>query len=109
SSIYLADGVGGIVAIFLVKFTHKIQDTDDRLWLVVGDIPSAYLVVESNDTPAKVLEEYCQLMEEWISAVEISGDLQGVYPVDAAPTIANAEQLKERVYLLRKEIVLNSN
>jgi hypothetical protein len=104
---YLACGVGGIVGIFLVEFTYKIQSTDEKLWIFVGDIPSAYLVVELNDNPTQALERYCQLMDDWILAVKTSADLKEVYPVDAAPTIENAEQLKERIDLLRREMIFN--
>ena len=101
---YLAYGVGKVVAIFLVEFPEKIRETDDSLWVVVGDLPSAYLVVEPEDKPAGALARYCELMEDWISAVKISGDLRNVFPVAAAPTYENADLLRSRIRFLRKEI-----
>jgi hypothetical protein len=41
--IYLGCGVGGVVAVFLFHFRERIQGTDEWLWVVVGDLPSAYL------------------------------------------------------------------
>jgi len=42
---YLGFGVGNVVALFLFRFDKPIRETDDWLWVVVGDLPSAYFVV----------------------------------------------------------------
>jgi hypothetical protein len=39
---YFADGFGGTVALFLFEFEGKLGGTDDCLWVVAGDLPSAY-------------------------------------------------------------------
>src|SRR5688572_15136850 len=62
---YLAYGVGGVAAIFLFQFAEKIGGTDQELWVVVGDLPSAYLVVIPEDSPKSALGRYCELMDEW--------------------------------------------
>lgn len=100
---YLASGVGAVVAIFLFKFSKKIQQADDQLWVVVGDLPSAYLVVEEDDSPA--LERYCGLMEDWVAAVRDSGALSEVFPVSTEPTVENAESLERRIAFLLAEII----
>jgi hypothetical protein len=104
-AMYLAYGVGGIVALFFVEFPYKIKGTDDQLWIVDGDLPSAYLVVETDDSPADALERYCGLMDEWAAAVRVGGGLNTVYPVEAEPTLENAESLEGRVAFLRAEII----
>jgi hypothetical protein len=106
--VYFTDGVGGIVAVFLVELTRKIQcgaDDDDRLWVVVGDLPSAYLVVEPSDNPGEALERYCAMMEGWITAVRTGSDLRKVYPVEAPPTKENAAQLKSRLGFVKREVL----
>lgn len=105
SATYLASGVGRIVAVFLFEFSRKIRETDDRLWVVVGDLPSAYLVVEAQDSPAEALERYCVLMEDWIAAVRDSDNLRDVFPVSAEPTLENAESLEKRIAFLLAEII----
>jgi hypothetical protein len=87
-AIHLASGVGGIVAVFLFEFDRKIQGTDDQLWVVVGDLPTAYLVVEPKDGPAQALERYCE---------RGTGELREVFPVSAEPTPENAELLEKRI------------
>jgi hypothetical protein len=104
-AMYLAYGVGGVVAVFLVEFPHKIKGTDDRLWIAVGDLPSAYLVAKPDDSPADALERYCGLMEAWIAAAREGGDLNKVYPVTAEPTLENADLLERRVAFLLAEII----
>ena len=102
---YLAHGVGGVVAIFFVEFPRKISGTDDKLWIVVGDLPSAYLVVEPDDSPGDALERYCGIMEDWIAAVRDGADLNNVYPVTAEPSRENADLLERRVAFLLAEII----
>jgi hypothetical protein len=105
SDCYLASGVGSVVALFLFKFAYKIQDSDNQLWVVVGDLPSAYLVVDADDSPQQAMDRYCELMEEWIAAVRDSASLETVFPVSAAPTVENAELLEKRIAFLVAEIL----
>lgn len=98
-------GVAGIIAIFLFRFEEKIGGTDDKLWVVVGDLPSAYLVVEPRDNPREAVERYCGMMEEWCDAVTGDLDLSNVYPVQAEPTEFNADLLRKRIGFIRKELI----
>jgi len=103
---YLAHGVGGVVALFLVEFTQKISGSpDDTLWLVVGDLPTAYFVTENVTTVRDALECYCSIMDDWVSAVLDDRDLEEVYPVEAEPTEANARELESRLQFLRRDII----
>jgi hypothetical protein len=105
-AIYLAVGVGGIVAIFYCELREKIGNSDDdALWVVVGDIPSAYLVVEPDDSATEALGRYCDMMEAWAFAVEASTPLAEVFPIEAKPTYDNARSLRERVAFIRSEIL----
>lgn len=105
TAMYLADGIGGVVAVFLVEFEGKIGGTDDRLWVVAGDLPSAYMIVEPDDCAREALETYCILMDDWVAAVRGDGDFGGVYPVEAARTEEHADMLASRLDFIRKEII----
>jgi hypothetical protein len=105
---YLGDGVGGIVAIFLFVFSRKIKSSDTQLWVVVGDVPSAYLVVESGDSPIDALNTYCGLMDDWIANVRANGDGSEVFPVTAARTKSNADSLETRLKFIREELIERS-
>jgi hypothetical protein len=105
SAMHLAYGIGGVIALFLVRFERKIAQTDDKLWIVVGDLPDAYLVVETEDNPRDAIERYCLLMDEWINEVLGSGNFADVFPVDAEQTPENAELLRQRLDVIRTEIL----
>lgn len=103
----LAYGIGDVVAIFYVEFSRPIDGGDTALWVVVGDLPSAYLVTDVIDSPRVALESYCNLMDDWINAALGAAPLDSAFPVAVAPTRENAERLKTRIAYLRKSIVPN--
>ncbi|HEX4145450.1 MAG TPA: hypothetical protein VHY91_18235 [Pirellulales bacterium] len=98
-------GVGGILAVFLFRLAAKIGDSDDRLWVVVGDVPSAYLVTEHATDPPSALSVYCDLMDQWTRAVVRGSPLDDVFPVAAHPTLENATTLTSRTKFIREEII----
>ena len=73
--------------------------------MVVGDTPSAYLVTDEAPDPASARRAYCDLMEEWASAVSAGKPLKGIYPVAAAPTKDNAEMLNRRMTYIRDHLI----
>lgn len=103
---YLGDAVPGIFGLFLFELSAAIRGTeDDCLWVVVGDLPSAYFVVDEAPNPAAALSVYCDLMEDWIRAVRENTSLEAVYPVAAEPTEQHAGMLASRITFLRERII----
>ena len=102
---YLALGVGGVVAVFLFYITPRFEDVDRYLWVIVGDLPPAYLVVEDNPTAADALEAYCSEMNSWVEAVRKGESVEELIPVNAPPNRDYAEQLNGRLEFLRSEIM----
>ncbi|HVP13455.1 MAG TPA: hypothetical protein VMV94_19940 [Phycisphaerae bacterium] len=103
--IYLGCGVGGVVAVFLFHFSKPIQGTDEWLWVVEGDLPTAYLVLDQASDPVTALDLYCGLMDEWARAVLAAQPLQDVFPVEAEPTPDNAENLLKRLDFIRTRLL----
>jgi len=101
----LAFGIGGIVAVFLVELEKPVGETDKLLWVVVGDIPSAYLVVDDGTNPMSALRRYCGLMEDWANAVINQADLESVFPVQAHASYDNAKDLLKRIAFIRSEVL----
>lgn len=100
----VAYSVPRVMSLFLVTITPK-ADTDAVLWAVVGDLPSAYFVTDDAETPAKALDVYIELMEDWVAAVRSTGELDDVFPVEANASTENAALLEERLRFVRSELV----
>ena len=104
-SVHLAYGIGGVVAVFLVQITPHSDDVDKCLWVVVGDVPPAYIVVDDNPTAADALDAYCSEMEAWVEAVDKGASVDELIPVNAPPTPEHAEQLGGRLKYIRSRIL----
>jgi len=105
-SVHLAFGIGGVVAAFLVQFEEAIDGTDDdALWIIIGDLPTAYVIVEPGDDGDAALSRYCELMEDWAFNVLKGNSLEESFPVEAEPTHENAELLSQRIAFIRTEIL----
>ncbi|HYJ41001.1 MAG TPA: hypothetical protein VEW08_09435 [Steroidobacteraceae bacterium] len=105
TSIHLAFGIGGVVAAFLFQFDEVIEDSDDALWVIVGDLPSAYVIVEPEDDGMSALSRYCEMMEDWTINVLEGNSLDDSFPVDVEATAEHAEMLNQRIAFLRTEII----
>ncbi len=101
---YFGLGVGGVVAVFLFRI-EPAEGADEWLWVVCGDLPSAYLVTDRASTPTRALEVYCELMKGWVDAVRGGSPLDEVFPVAIPPTEDAARALEKRVAFLREEVI----
>lgn len=102
---YFGAGVGGVFALFLFKFDRSINADDDRLWVVEGDLPSAYFVTDHAHDPASALATYCQLMDDWAGAILNGRPLDTVFPIAVSPTVEHANMLKSRTTFIRDSII----
>ena len=99
-------GVGGVVAVFLFKLAAPVGGHDQWLWVVVGDVPSAYMVTDNAPDPGSALNCYCELMGDWSHAVLNNLPIEEFFPVAAPATPANATSLARRIAFIRKNILL---
>lgn len=98
-------GVGGIVAVFLFEIDPATPNIDKLLWVVVGDLPPAYMVIDDLPTPLDALRTYVDLMEEWIAAVRDGKSTEECIPVNRAPTRESADALEARLNFLKQEFL----
>lgn len=103
--IRIAYGIGGVIAVFFVRLREPIADDDDALWVIVGDLPSAFMVTDDISNAPDALQAYCELMDDWVAAVLHGHSLDQVFPVRAAPTRDHAEMLASRMRFIREEII----
>jgi hypothetical protein len=100
--VYFGCGVGGVMAVFYFRIVPRDADVDEYLWVVVGDIPPAYLVTDNSRTPSEALRSYIDEMRRWVAAVESDQSVDELIPVNATPTRENAVALKKRLDFLEK-------
>jgi hypothetical protein len=110
---YVGDiAVGGIVVVLLVQIIPSSDDVDEWLWLIVGDVPPAYLVTDDAPNPATALAIYLDLVKEWVSAAEQGDDVSGLMPINTpdgdeplTPTSSNAEALGVRIESIQRLVL----
>jgi len=102
-------GVGGICAVFLFEIIPASQDVDSFLWIVIGDLPPAYLVTDNISNYVEALETYVELMQEWVNAVKQGKSIEQCIPVNAPPTHEYADLLERRLNTIRQEFLPKQN
>ena len=99
---YFGAGIGGVVAIFLFGIVPARQQVDEWLWVVVGDLPSAYLVTDDCEVPSEALQGYITEMRKWVRLAKAGRTSPNVIPVNVPPTPEWAKELEGRLDLPRK-------
>ncbi|SHG36519.1 hypothetical protein [Massilia sp. CF038] len=99
-------GVGGLFAVFLFEIENAADPGDALLWVISGDLPPAYLVLEGGSTdPAQALATYVDLMQAWADAAGQGASVADLIPVNVAPTQDNARALGSRLAYLREHFL----
>ena len=101
----LAFAVPGVLGVFLLNLKPARAGVDDTLWVVTGDLPPAYLVCDDAPDWQQALTRYIEEMARWVSAVRTGKELDGVIPVNAPATPANADLLERRLKYIREELL----
>jgi hypothetical protein len=96
--------IPGVVGVFLVNIEPTNPDVDPWLWLIVGDIPPAYLVTDDAPSPRRALELYVEEMRLWTAAAHAGHDVSELIPVNVEPTSANAANLDRRLAFLAEKV-----
>lgn len=102
---YFGAGVGQVVAIFLFNIVPRQAAVDDWLWVVVGDIPPAYLVVDQAKTPSTALVAYVDEMRRWIQLAKRGQTSSEVIRVNMPATAEWAQKLEKRMNFLEENIL----
>ncbi|WFB64871.1 hypothetical protein PZ892_06590 [Sphingobacterium sp. WM] len=89
-----------ILGVFLFEIEPAVSGVDKYVWIVVGDIPPAYIDVESGGDPQGALESYVAIMRDWVDTVLDGESVEDCYPVEVPPTKEYAEMLQVRLDLL---------
>ena len=103
--LYFGAGVGDVFAVFLAHIQPATHSVDEYLWIVVGDIPPAYLVTDDCGDPEKALEGYIWEMRKWVALTKEGRTSEEVIPVNAPVTPESAEALSNRLDALEQKII----
>ncbi len=101
----VAFAVPEVLGIFLLQLEPSKPNVDRSLWVVVGDLPPAYLVCDDAPDWRQALARYSEEMSRWVRAVKTGASLDQVIPVNAAATLENAESLERRLEFIVREIL----
>lgn len=105
---YLGYGIGDVVALFLFEIENLASPDDSYLWVVVGDLPSAYFVLDDACNPEDALCVYLGLMDEWATTVLSDLPTEDCFPVKLPsdfPKKEAAEMLTIRLDFLKNKIL----
>ncbi len=90
--------------VFLFKIEPFYPVVDRWLWVVVGDIPPAYLVCDKSSNPDDAIRAYVYEMRRWVVAVENGLPVDGLIPVSGGATVEVAKMLGSRIDLMQEYI-----
>jgi hypothetical protein len=98
---YFGGGVGGIFAVFFFHIRPSRPEVDPWIWIMVGDIPPAYLPLADCDSPAVAFRTYILGMSKWVELArkgQTGAPDQGIPPVKLPATPEWAERLNQKLY-----------
>ena len=97
--------IGGVVAAFLFRIEPASPEVDDQLWVIVGDLPPAYLVTDQAPDGETALRLYIGEMRRWVEAAKNRLYVDNLIPVEAPPTAENADALETRLDYIESRIL----
>ncbi len=104
SRAFYAGGVGGIFAIFLFDIVPTRSEIDRWIWIMVGDIPPAYLPLADAKSARGVFKTYIQGMMRWVQLAREGKEgtsQDGVPPVNVPATPEWAAEVEKRLHAIR--------
>ena len=102
---YLAFDIGDVLGVFLFRIEPRLVGVDDTLWVVVGDVPPAFLVCDDAPDWAGALRCYIREMQRWVAAVRSGSSLDGIIPVNVSATAEHAEMLSSRLDYIQDHVL----
>ena len=100
----LAFAVAGILGVFRVDIVPG-GGADPTVWVVVGDVPPAYLAYEPDDSWQDALRGYVEEMRLWTEAARAGADVAELIPLNVSPTPEHAAMLASRLDFIERNLL----
>jgi hypothetical protein len=101
---WLAEEWEGILSVFLFKIKPKKIDVYDYVWIIVGDIPPAYIDIESAKTSSEALYAYCFIMKDWAEKVIAGKSIKDCFPINVEASEKHANMLLSRIGFIESNL-----
>ncbi len=98
---YFGGGFGGIFAIFFLHIRPSRPEVDSWIWIMLGDVPPAYLPFTDCTSPSEAFRLYLTGMSNWVEMARegrTGTPDEGVPPVNVPATPEWAERLNQKLY-----------
>ena len=103
---WLVENFGYILNIYLFKILpDKKTCFDEYIWIVVGDIPPAYIDIISAKNAYEALETYIIVMQEWVNNVYQCKSVDDCFPINVPPHKEYADMLNSRLKSLERDFL----
>jgi hypothetical protein len=97
---------GYIIGVFHFHFEPSEEDIPSYVWVIVGDLPPAYLDSEYCKNGTEAMEGYVAEMQKWVDRVMSGRELDdSVIPVNVPPTKEWAEELQIRLTYIKEHFL----
>lgn len=97
--------IQGVFAINIFEVRSSNPNVDKYIWVLTGDLPPAYIDIESASYPLEVLSAYIEIMQDWVDTIKEEGNVEECYPVEVEVNLNHADMLDYRLKLLREYLV----
>jgi hypothetical protein len=97
--------LSGVLGVFRCSLIPSDPAADAMVWVVVGDLPPAYLVHEPGDSWQDALRGYVEEMGQWVAAARTGSPIEDVIPVNVPATPEYADLLASRLTFIRTRLV----
>lgn len=98
---WVAASFGYILNVFCFKIQPDNKSCNDEfVWVIVGDIPPAYIDVVSAPTVSDALKTYINIIQDWVDNVNDGNSVEDCFPINVPQERKYAEMLAIRLKLL---------
>lgn len=94
-----------IFLIVLIESRKNYVSENEWAWVIVGDLPPAYINDSTCNTPYDALDAYIGEMDEWVAATSSGQSVEHLKPVNAKSSPDYADRLKTRLDFINSKIL----